>query len=224
MKSRIDTLEAHDHSLQEQVLQDSEEIQDLQDRISAKDKLLEQFDHKHKAEIVSLQVDLAAANKTVERWSRRCDSLKMIRRNAKDSKEQMVRTKKKEKRALITQHQEEPDRMREENRELHAILIQSCEGNDPHDDQYWQAKFGTLQGKVLRLVKKHFSTTQGTTRWKEYDQIRAQDDRGLFLQADITTVIAKGFFDHEAHLFGLDERNEGSQAAFERLLLSCNGE
>lgn len=111
----------------------------------------------------------------------------------------------------------------QENRKLHAIIVQSRQESDPYDDQHFTTEFRALETKVEHLVKKHFPATQATIEWKAYDDVKASDDRDFFLQAYIAKEIARGFFSPDARLFGLDEKTEEYQAAFERLLQSCNG-
>lgn len=111
----------------------------------------------------------------------------------------------------------------QENRKLHAIIVQGGQDSHPYDDQNFTAMFGELQVQIEHLVKTHFPASRGETGWKEYDTVRAQEDRDFFLQAHIATVIAQEFFSHDARLFDLDERTEEGQAAFEKKLQECNG-
>lgn len=112
----------------------------------------------------------------------------------------------------------------QENRKLHAIIVQSQRESDPYDDQHFITEFRALETKVEHLVKKHFPATQAKIEWKAYNDVKASDDRDFFLQAYVANEIARGFFSPDARLFGLDEKTEEYQAAFERLLQSCNGE
>ena len=205
--------------LEELFLKCGEKIQELDEALSARQNSLNRLD----ARAVRLQDDLMATRKAFRMHKRRCDSELSQIQNERNLNIQTIQSQKDKEKALIMQHKQELSRAAQENRDLHAAIIESGQESDPFDDQQLAAKFRALEGKLHHLVKRHFPATRKTTGWKEYDNIRAQDDRELFLQAHIATVIAQEFFGHDARLFGLDEATEKSHAAFEKLLLEKNG-
>ena len=117
---------------------------------------------------------------------------------------------------MIAKYKQDLGLQVQENQKLHAIVLSSRLESDPYDDGHFATGFAALENKIEHLVKKHFSADRDRTGWIEYDSVKEADDRDFFLQAKIATATAQAFFSHEAKLFGLEERTEQPQAAFEK--------
>lgn len=174
-------------------------------------------------ELQAQQANLSANYETPRERDRRNQSRIHQLEIERETKNRTIQRQREKERALIARHKEDLNQKLQENQKLHAIIAQSGQASDPSDDRYFTDRFKALQEQIEHLVKKHFPATQGETSWKEYDTVGTQDDRDFFLQAHIANVIAQEFFSHDARLFGLDEKTEECQAAFEKKLLGYNG-
>ena len=115
------------------------------------------------------------------------------------------------------------EELEEQKKDLQAIMENFVPKGDPYDDEQIKAKFRELQYAIKDVVNQNFRATKEKIGWASYDKIAEPDERNLFLQAHIATILAHEYFGDDAQFFSYDSKMDYKLADFENFLVDRGG-